>query len=136
MRYAAILFVDLVGSTTLAVTEEPAVVVATLNRFFAIVVEVVVRHGGWVNKFEGDAALCVFGALTEHQDPASGALCAGRELSAQLQEELPALAAGIGVSAGDVVAGNIGAADRYEYTVIGDPVNEAARLADLAKRDP
>jgi adenylate cyclase len=133
---AAVLYVDLVGSTTLAATEEPTVVVATLNRFFAIVIEVVAHHGGWVNKFEGDAALCVFGVPTEHPDPAAAGLAAGRELSARLQKELPALAAGIGLSAGQVVAGNIGGADRYEYTVIGDPVNEAARLADLAKADP
>jgi adenylate cyclase len=134
-REAAVLFVDLVGSTTLAATDDPTVVVATLNRFFAIVTEVVARHGGWVNKFEGDAALCVFGALAEPPDPAA-ALAAGRELSARLQQELPTLAAGIGLSAGQVVAGNIGGADRYEYTVIGDPVNEAARLADLAKPGP
>jgi adenylate cyclase len=133
-RKAAVLFVDLVGSTTLAATEDPSVVVATLNQFFAVVVEVVVRHGGWINKFEGDAALCVFGALAGHPDHATAALAASRELDARLRHELPDLAVGIGVSAGPVVAGNIGAADRYEYTVIGDPVNEAARLADLAKQ--
>src|SRR5205814_229054 len=60
-REAAVLFVDLVGSTRIAATQDPAVVVGTLNRLFAIVVEVVTGHGGWVNKFEGDAALCVFG---------------------------------------------------------------------------
>jgi adenylate cyclase len=135
-REAAVLFVDLVGSTALAATEDPAVVVAALNRFFAVVVAVVDRHGGWVNKFEGDAALCVFGALEDHPEPAASALAAGRELSAALRGELPTLAAGIGLASGRVVAGNIGAADRYEYTVIGDPVNAAARLADLAKLRP
>ena len=135
-REAAVLFVDLVGSTALAATEDPAAVVAALNRFFAVVVAVVDRHGGWVNKFEGDAALCGFGALEDHPEPAASALSAGRELSAALRAELPTLAAGIGLASGRVVAGNIGAADRYEYTVIGDPVNAAARLADLAKLRP
>ena len=110
--------------------------VETLNRFFEIVVEVVTRHGGWVNKFEGDAALCVFGAPTEHPDPASAALAAGRELRRRLSLELDGIEAAIGLSAGRVVAGNIGAAYRYEYTVIGDPVNEAARLTDLAEGQP
>jgi len=135
-REAAVLFVDLVGSTTFAATRQPQLVVATLNRFFAIVVEVVGRHDGWVNKFEGDAALCVFGALAEHPQSCTAALATARELSARLTHELPDLSAGLGVAAGEVVAGNIGAADRYEYTVIGDPVNAAARLADLAKRRP
>src|SRR5207248_4083287 len=83
--------------------------------------------------FEGDAALCAFGAPSEHPDAAGAALASARELSRRLHAELPGLDAAIGLSAGSVVAGNIGAADRYEYTVIGDPVNEAARLADLAK---
>jgi adenylate cyclase len=135
-REAAVLFVDLVGSTAFAAHNEPSVVVASLNRFFGVVVDVTARHGGWVNKFEGDAALCVFGALDEHPDAATAALAAGRELTAELQSQLPDLAAGLGVAAGEVVAGNIGAADRYEYTVIGDPVNAAARLADLAKLRP
>ena len=83
--------------------------VETLNRFFEIVVEVITRHGGWVNKFEGDAALCVFGAPTEHPDPASAALAAGRELCRRLSLELDGIEAAIGLSAGPVVAGNIGA---------------------------
>lgn len=91
---------------------------------------------GWVNKFEGDAALCVFGAPLPDAHAAAHALRAARELRARLARESPPIAAGIGVSAGRVVAGNIGAARRFEYTVIGDPVNEAARLTEMAKRRP
>jgi adenylate cyclase len=89
-----------------------------------------------VNKFEGDAALCVFGAPTVVADPAGAALAAGRELHVRLAADLPDLDAGIGISAGTAVAGNVGAEQRFEYTVIGDPVNEAARLCELAKRRP
>lgn len=132
-REAAMLFVDIIGSTTLAVRRGPTEVVGALNAFFAIVVDVVVEHDGLVNKFEGDGALCVFGAPLEHADAASAALAAARTLQARLTAELPDVPAGIGVSAGTVVAGNVGAADRFEYTVIGDPVNEAARLTEQAK---
>jgi adenylate cyclase len=131
-REAAVLFVDVIGSTTLASTHDPAEVVERLNAFFAIVVDTVSLHGGWVNKFEGDAALCVFGAPAVHPDPAGSALASARALRFRLAE-LEGLDAAIGVSAGDVVAGNVGAAERFEYTVIGDPVNEAARLTELAK---
>src|SRR5439155_17765442 len=67
-RDVAALFVDLVGSTELAASREPHEVVELLNAFFRVVVAVVGRHGGFVNKFEGDAALCVFGAPLEHPD--------------------------------------------------------------------
>jgi class 3 adenylate cyclase len=67
-----------------------------------------------------------------HNDAASAALATARALGDWMRE-LPLVDFGIGVSAGPVFAGNIGAEYRYEYTVIGDPVNEAARLADLAK---
>jgi adenylate cyclase len=135
-REAAVLFVDLVGSTAMAMRLEPQQVVAELNAFFAIVVDCVTMHGGWVNKFEGDAALCIFGAPTSHPDAAGAALSSARLLRSRLDSELPDVRAAIGVSAGPVVAGNVGAAERYEYTVIGDPVNEAARLTDLAKTAP
>lgn len=132
-REAAVLFVDLKGSTTFAAERDPADVVELLNRFFAAVVDVVGAHGGWVNKFQGDGALCAFGVPLADPAAADHALCAARLLRDRLQLEVPELRAGIGVSAGRVVAGHIGAASRFEYTVIGDPVNEAARLSELAK---
>jgi adenylate cyclase len=128
-----VLFVDIVGSTELAAKLAPDEVVELLNAFFAVVVEVVAEHGGLVNKFEGDGALAVFGAPVPVADPAGAALAAGRELARTLEPNSDRFRVGIGVSAGAVVAGNIGAKARYEYTVIGDPVNEAARLTDLAK---
>ena len=134
VREVGVLMVDLVGSTTMATRLPPEDVVALLNRFFTIVVETIESYGGMVNKFEGDGAVCVFGAPAAREDPAGAALCAARELSARLNDELPELDSGIGVSAGEAVAGNVGALERFEYTVIGDPVNEAARLSELAKR--
>jgi adenylate cyclase len=92
---------------------------------------------GFVNKFEGDGALCVFGAPIEQADHAARALRAARTLRRELlvlAASYPDIDAAIGVSAGTVVAGNVGAEQRYEYTVIGDPVNESARLTDSAKR--
>jgi adenylate cyclase len=132
-REAAALFIDIAGSTALAEQRDPTEVVAMLNRFFAVVVEVVAGRNGWVNKFEGDAALCVFGAPLADPDAAAHALAAARELRARLARQVPEIKFGIGVAAGRVVAGNIGAARRFEYTVIGDPVNVAARLCEVAK---
>jgi len=135
VREIAALFVDLVGSTTLAARRPPAEVVELLNGFFRAVVEATERHGGFVNKFEGDAALCVFGAPTESEDPAGAALAAAREIRDSARE-LPEVDVGVGVSAGEALAGNVGAEERFEYTVIGDPVNEAARLCEMAKDRP
>jgi adenylate cyclase len=131
LRDVAVLFVDVVGSTSLALELEPKEVVRRLNAFFAVVIDVVQEHGGWVNKFEGDAALCVFGAPVQQPDPGTCALSAARTMAERLQG-LPVDAA-IGVCAGPVVAGHVGAESRFEYTVIGDPVNTAARLTELAK---
>jgi adenylate cyclase len=136
VRRVGVLFVDLVGSTSLTAEHPPEEVVRLLNRFFAVVVEVVEEHDGWINKFEGDAALAVFGAPVDGTDPAGCALAAGRVLADRLTAELPDVTAGIGISAGEAVAGNVGDVRRYEYTVIGDPVNEAARLTELAKTVP
>ncbi len=129
----AVLFVDVVGSTELAATRPPREVVDLLNRFFGEVVAVVERNGGWINKFEGDAALAIFGAPAPLDDADGRALRAARELDERLRAAVPELAAGVGVASGVVVAGHIGAEQRFEYTVIGDPVNEAARLTELAK---
>ena len=128
---AAVLYIDLVGSTQLAESRPPQEVAEVLNDFFRIVVGAVDERQGLINKFAGDAALAVFGAPLRMTEPASAALATARALAVKLRQ-LP-VDFGIGVSAGRVFAGNIGAENRYEYTVIGDAVNEAARLADLAK---
>ena len=135
-RHAAVIFVDIIGSTQL-VTGRPAVeVVELLNRFFAVIVEEVDRHRGLVNKFEGDAALAVFGVPVTLEHPEDEALACARSIAERLNSEVPECQAGIGVAAGQVVAGNVGAKERFEYTVIGEPVNEAARLCELAKSTP
>ena len=135
-RHAAVIFVDIIGSTQL-VTGRPAVeVVELLNRFFAVIVEEVDRHRGLVNKFEGDAALAVFGVPVTLEHPEDAALACARSIAERLNSEVPECPAGIGVAAGQVVAGNVGAKERFEYTVIGEPVNEAARLCELAKSTP
>ena len=133
--HVAVLFVDVIGSTALAQSLPPTAVVAALNEFFAIVVDVVDRTGGIINKFEGDAALCVFGAPVPREDASACALLAARLLRDRLAD-VNGLSAAIGVSAGLVVAGNVGTKERFEYTVIGDAVNEAARLTELAKARP
>lgn len=135
-REVAVLFVDIIGSTSLADRRPPAEVVALLNRFFDVVIDVVHGHRGWINKFEGDAALAVWGAPVSLPGKHTAALRAARVMGARLVEELPELRAAIGVSVGTAVAGNVGTQERYEYTVIGDPVNEAARLTGHAKQVP
>ena len=136
-REVSVLFVDVVGSTGLAESRPPDEVVTILNSLFDAVVRRVGAEGGWVNKFEGDGAMCVFGAPDAQADHADRALRAARTLRRDLLALAvthPGLDAAVGVSSGVVVAGNVGTEQRYEYTVIGDPVNEAARLTEEAKR--
>lgn len=139
LRDVSVLFIDLRGSTALAEKLPPERVVTMLNDLFTTVVEAVEAEGGWANKFEGDSALCIFGAPLAQADHAARALRAARRLSDDMllvRDRHPGLDAGIGVASGAVVAGNIGSRQRYEYTVIGDAVNVAARLCDLAKTVP
>jgi adenylate cyclase len=131
-RDVSALFLDVTGSTTLAATRAPTDVLAMLNELFGTVVRVVEEEGGWVDKFEGDAVLCVFGAPVPLADHPTRALATARRLAGLVG----ALDFGIGVSSGLVVAGNIGSETRFEYTVIGDPVNEASRLTEAAKLRP
>jgi len=132
-RVASVLFVDIAGSTGFTHERSPTEVVAMLNRFFGVVVDEIAVHGGLVNKFIGDAVLAIFGAPVERDDHARAALAAARAIAARLAVEVPEIEAGIGVATGEVVAGNVGHRERFEYTVIGDAVNSAARLTDLAK---
>ncbi|WP_405135265.1 adenylate/guanylate cyclase domain-containing protein [Nocardia sp. NBC_01388] len=132
---AAALFIDIIGSTTMTATRPATEVVEILNRFFDLVVDEVEQHGGLLNKFEGDAALAIFGAPVQLRCAESAALACARSIQHRSSTSGSDITAGIGVAAGRVVAGNIGARRRYEFTVIGDAVNEAARLCELAKND-
>lgn len=133
-REVTVLFIDLRGYTRFAEFNPPEAVVDMLNRFFAVVVSVVNREGGWINKFEGDAALCIFGAPMDQPDHASRALRAALALSRELASAPGVPGAGIGVATGEVISGFIGTPERFEYTVIGDVVNLASRLCDEAKK--
>ena len=106
-RTVAALFVDIVGSTSLVRHTGPEEMVGLLNRFFAVVVETVEGEGGLVNKFEGDAALCVFGAPTDHEDPAGAALRAARRICDAVAEA-GEVDVGVGVACGRVWAGQVG----------------------------
>ena len=129
------LFVDVVGSTQLAAPRAARSGSSRCStRSSSVVVAEVHECGGMVNKFEGDAALCVFGAPVRQDDHAAARSPARARLRARLDELDGGLDAAIGVACGTVVAGNVGAEARFEYTVIGDPVNEAARLTELAKQ--
>lgn len=135
VREVTALFVDVVDSTALAANTPPEEVVRRLNGLFTDVVRAVDTHGGLVNKFQGDAALCVFGAPTLHADAATAALRAARVVRDAVRER-GELDLGIGVATGQAFAGQLGTRSRLEYTVIGDAVNEAARLTEQAKQLP
>ena len=133
---ATVMFVDIIGSTALAAERPPEAVVSMINALFERVISIVDAEGGFVNQFQGDGALCVFGAPLEVPDHAARALRAAsalRRAIVALGDTYPGFEAAIGVSTGLVVAGDVGTEDRSEYTVIGDAANEASRLTDEAK---
>jgi adenylate cyclase len=136
-RHAAIMFVDFRNFTGAARVRTPKQVVARLDDAFAVLVEILDRHSGIVNKFLGDGFLALFGAPIEDPQAAQRAVAAAREMLTAMAENNTSndwqLRIGIGIHMGDVVAGNVGSPRRKEYTVIGDTVNFAARLEALNK---
>ena len=137
IRRVAVMFVDFRGFTAGAQSRTPQEVVDRLDGAFAVLVDILDRHGGIVNKFLGDGFLALFGAPLEASDAAHRAVAAGRDMLTAMdrinaQTSWP-LKIGIGIHFGEVVAGNIGSPRRKEYTVIGDTVNFASRLKALNK---
>jgi adenylate cyclase len=138
---ATALFADIRDFTGLSERVPAQQVVDILNRYYTRMVDVIVKEGGLVNKFGGDSLLAIFGAPIRQPDHALRAVQAARQMNRALAEfnaeqaalGLPPLAIGIGISSGEMVAGNIGGQARMEYTVIGDPVNLASRLQSLTK---
>ena len=129
-----VLFVDLRDFTSFSERASAHEVVALLNAFFDVVVPVLVRHGGHANKFVGDGVLGVFGAPDELPDHADRGLAAAIEVVEAVRDAYgETLQVGIGVNSGTVVAGTVGGGGRLEFTVIGDPVNTAARVQQATR---
>ncbi|SHN83036.1 adenylate/guanylate cyclase domain-containing protein [Bradyrhizobium erythrophlei] len=137
LRRVVVMFVDFRSFTVQAQQRSPREVVERLDRAFAVLVEILDRHGGIVNKFLGDGLLALFGAPIAHDDAVRQAVDAARDMLAAMERDNAAgdwaLRIGIGVHVGEVVAGTIGSPRRKEYTVIGDAVNLASRLEALNK---
>ncbi len=135
-RPITVLFSDIRGFTALAEGMGPDAIAELLTDYFSEMVEVVFEHGGTLDKFIGDAVMALWGAPIAHVDDPDRALRAAVDMQdavAKLNRQWvsqgrPELGIGIGISHGDVFAGNIGSHRRLEYTVIGDAVNVAARL--------
>lgn len=140
----SVLFVDLIGSTSLVLARSAQEVVTIVNVLIETVVGAVESEGGIVSRIQGDGALCVFGALDEaghsgsrsHADRSLRAALKLRDALAEVRVAHPDLDAGIALASGPVVVGLVGTASRHEFGLVGDPVNEAARLCDVAKQHP
>lgn len=130
----AILFSDLRGFTSMSERLEPQAVVHLLNVYLETMTAAILRHGGDINEYIGDAILAVFGDAPAAVD---AAVAMQRELAALTKttddENLRALRMGIGVHVGEVVEGNIGTVERVKFGVVGDTVNLAARIQDRSR---
>ena len=137
VRETTIFFNDLEGFTTLSEGMSPVELISTLNEYFSAVTEPIVRHGGVINQYQGDAILATFNLPKAHEDHAAGAVRAAIEIQHILASRTFGaglrLVSRVGINTGIVVGGLVGAQDRLGYTVHGDDVNLAARLEALNK---
>jgi len=141
-KLVTVFFSDLAGFTSLSERLDPTDVVALLNLYLERMTDIIKDENGWVNKFEGDAIMAIWGAPLENLEQAARAMNTAWRCCAALDElnlefaarGLPALGMRIGVNSGEVIVGNIGSEKRMEYTVIGDAVNLASRLEGINKQ--
>ena len=137
-RAITVCFTDIRDFTRLSESQSAEETVRLLNLYYGRMCEIVAEHGGLVNKFLGDGMLIVFGAPTHQPDDARRALAAARDMLAEADRmrergEFPDLRIGVGLHRGEAVVGNVGGAQRQEYTAIGDTVNTASRVQELTK---
>ncbi|MDD2717255.1 MAG: adenylate/guanylate cyclase domain-containing protein [Candidatus Wallbacteria bacterium] len=140
-RLVTVMFADIRGFTPLSEKLAPEKLVETLNQYFEIIVDVIFRYNGTLDKFIGDAVMAYWGAPISQENDVLNAVCAAQEMRNRLLEfnekrakkGLEQISLGIGLNTGEVIAGNIGAVKRLEYTVIGDDVNTAQRIESQSK---
>jgi adenylate cyclase len=137
----SVLFADIRGFTSMAESEDPTLTVGMLNGFFTAMADVVFRHDGNLDKFIGDCVMAVWGPPRPNVDDAARATRAALEMQGEIrainaQREASGqkpIQVGIGVNTGTAIVGFMGSAERHEFTAIGDTVNVAARLCDMAR---
>ena len=141
-RTVAILFSDIRSFTNISERNKPDVLVSFLNRYFTVMVDIIRKHGGTIDKFIGDAIMAEFGTPVSYEDNCRRAVAAACEMRDALETlEIGDLVlpdgmkfdTGIGIHYGDVIVGSIGSKDKTDYSVIGDSVNLASRLEGLTK---
>ncbi|GEP62146.1 adenylate/guanylate cyclase domain-containing protein [Reyranella soli] len=139
---AAVMFVDVIGSTRRMEAVTPEEVIAIIRAFHRRIVPIVFRHNGSVDKFLGDGLMAVFGAPEKTPDAARDALLCAVEILDTIDQWRDRLIAvgrvattvGIGIHYGPVIQGNVGIADRLEFTTLGDTVNVASRLESMTRQ--
>ncbi|HXH64139.1 MAG TPA: adenylate/guanylate cyclase domain-containing protein [Mariprofundaceae bacterium] len=135
-----VLFADIRSFTALSENMMPEEVITMLNEYFDEMVEIIFRHQGILDKFVGDELMAVFGLLGQAELGAENAIRTAMEMQERLRlmtaerrlQGKPVFQVGIGINTGPVVVGNVGSKNRMDYTVIGDTVNVAARLEQIA----
>lgn len=140
-RELAVLFSDIRSFTSISESMRPDDLVNSLNRYFSVMVDIIMGRKGIIDKYIGDAIMAFFGAPIHHEDEPYQAVMAGIEMTEALQgfnkrqSELgkPEFRIGVGINYGEVTVGNIGTEKKMDYTVIGDMVNLASRLEGLTK---
>lgn len=138
---ATILFADIRSFTSISERMAPEQVIGMLNEYFDAMVQIIFNHNGILDKFIGDELMATFGVLEEPEQGPLNALNAAIAMQDRITElmtdfmfkEYPTFEIGIGINTGEVVMGNLGSKNRMDYTVIGDAVNVAARLEQMAE---
>lgn len=141
-RVMSVLFSDVAGFTTISEKMKPSELVHLLNEYLTEMTDIVLAHGGIIDKYEGDAIMAEFGAPVPMPDHADRAVRAGLKMQSRLRElremwaekGLPALRCRVGINTGPMIIGNMGSNQVFDYTVIGDAVNLASRLEGANKR--
>jgi adenylate cyclase len=139
LREVCVMFLDIQGFTTFAENRRPEEVVEYLNGLFSVMIEVVNRNQGIVNKFLGDGFMAIFGAPIADDSSCRNAVAASLEIVERVQAmsasgAIPPTSIRLGLHAGEAVTGNVGSIERKEYTIIGDVVNLASRLEQMNKQ--
>ena len=140
-KHATVFFADIRGYTSFSEDKSPEYIIEVLNEYFSEAVEIVIKYGGYIDKFIGDCIMAAWGVpmVNETEDAIKAVSCAVEIQNLVkstdrrfFQGKASKLKVGFGMHTGDLVAGNLGSSRRMDYTVIGDTVNLAARLEGVS----